>query len=144
PIGNSNQLDVCNSGQPRQGYKDNRAEYFGGPERAQHLASWAQDGVIGLLFGAGEGCQSSYENDVYTDGQPFLKTHAAAFYAAGGLPLTSASGGSSGGSSSSSSSSGGSSSGSSDAGSSSGGSSSGGSGAGRSSGSGSGTPAFTT
>jgi hypothetical protein len=133
PIGNSNQLDVCNSGQPRQGYKDNRAEYFFGPERAQHLASWAQDGVIGLLFGAGEGCQSSYENDVYTDGQPFLKTHAAAFYAAGGLPLTSAG-----------SSSGGSSSGSSGAGSSSGGSSSGSSGAGSSSGSGSGTPAFTT
>ena len=113
PIGNSNQLDVCNSGQARQGYKDNRAEYFFGPESAQHLAAWAQDGVVGLLFGAGEGCQSSYQNDNYTDGQPFLKTHVGAFYAAGGLPLTSGGGaGSSSGTTSSSGSGSGSSSGS--------------------------------
>jgi hypothetical protein len=93
PIGNSNALDVCNAGQPRQGYKDNRPEYFFGAESAQHLASWAQDGVIALLFGAGEGCQSSYENDTYTDGQLFLKSRVASFYAGGGLPLTGGGGG---------------------------------------------------
>jgi hypothetical protein len=100
PIGNSNALDVCNNGQPRQGYKDNRPEYFFGAESAQHLASWAQDGVIALLFGAGAGCQSSYENDTYTDGQLFLKSRVGSFYSAGGLPLAgsgSGGGGSTGG-----------------------------------------------
>jgi hypothetical protein len=100
PIGNSNQLDVCNNGQPSQGYKDNRPEYFFGPSSATHLASWAQDGVIGLLFGAGESCQSSYENDTYTDGQLFLKSRVGTFYASGGLPFTTGGGGSSSGGSS--------------------------------------------
>jgi hypothetical protein len=95
PIGNSNQLDVCNAGQPSQGYKDNRAEYFFGSESAQHLSNWAQAGVVGLLFGAGANCQSSYENDIYTDGQPFLKTHVSTFYANGGLPLATGTGGTS-------------------------------------------------
>jgi hypothetical protein len=90
PLGNSNHLDVCNNGASRQGYKDNRAEYFfaGAPSGdTHHLAAWAQDGVIGLLFGAGAGCQSSFQNDVYSDGQLFMKSRVGAFYARGGLPL---------------------------------------------------------
>jgi hypothetical protein len=90
PLGNSNHLDVCNNGGSRQGYKDNRAEYFfaGAPSGdTRHLVSWAQDGVIGLLFGAGAGCQSSFQNDVYSDGQLFMKSRVGAFYAGGGLPL---------------------------------------------------------
>jgi len=150
PIGNSNMLNVCNNGQPSQGYMDNRPEYFFGSESATHLQSWAQDGVIALLFGAGASCQSSYENDTYTDGQLFLKSRVASFYAGGGLPLTgggsasssrgSSSGGKSGSGSSSGSKSGsGSSSGShSSSGSSS--SSSGGGSASSSSGSSSGSP----
>ncbi len=88
PNGNSNALDVCNQYvMPSQGYKDNRPEYFFGTESAQHLAAWAQDGVIGLLFGPGDYCQSAYLNDVYTDGQLFIKSRVGAFYANGGLPL---------------------------------------------------------
>lgn len=88
PLGNSNMLDVCNDGQPRQGYKDNRPEYFFGTESAQHLSNWAQDGVVALLFGAGADCQSSYENDTYTDGQLFMESRVGAFYKSGGLPLS--------------------------------------------------------
>ena len=44
-------------------------------------------GVIALLFGRGEGGQSSYTNDVYTDGQLFMKSRAGAFLKAGGLAI---------------------------------------------------------
>jgi hypothetical protein len=90
PIGNSNHLDVCNNGGARQGYKDNRAEYFfaGAPSNdTHHLQSFAQAGVIGLLYGAGAGCQSSYANDTYTDGQLFMQSRVGAFYKNGGLPF---------------------------------------------------------
>lgn len=86
PLGNSNHLNVPNTGQPRGGYKDNRPEYFFGGDDS-HLRRFADAGVIGLLFGAGAGGQSMYQNDLYTDGQPFMKTHAGAFLKAGGLPL---------------------------------------------------------
>jgi lysophospholipase L1-like esterase len=43
--------------------------------------------VISLLFGKGADGQSSYENDVDVDGQLFLKTHAGAYVASGGIPL---------------------------------------------------------
>jgi hypothetical protein len=100
PLGNSNHLDVCNNGGAQQGYKDNRPEYFFGTESALHLANWAQDGVVGLLFGAGATCQSSYGNDIYTDGQSFIQSRVGSFYAAGGLPLgSSATGAGSSGSS---------------------------------------------
>lgn len=88
PLGNSNHLDVCNNGGAQQGYKDNRAEYFFGPESTLHLTNWAQDGVVGLLFGAGAGCQSSFGNDIYTDGQSFIQSRVKSFYTAGGLPLS--------------------------------------------------------
>ncbi|HSY24626.1 MAG TPA: hypothetical protein VK841_21015, partial [Polyangiaceae bacterium] len=92
PLGNSNHLDVCNNGGAQQGYKDNRAEYFFGTESALHLANWAQDGVVGLLFGAGASCQSSYGNDIYTDGQSFIQSRVRSFYTAGGLSLGSGAG----------------------------------------------------
>ena len=87
PLGNSNHLNVTNTGQPREGYKDNRPEYFlgdGGIERTQRFAD---AGVIALLFGAGASGVSSYENDQYTDGELFMQSRAAAFFAAGGIPL---------------------------------------------------------
>ncbi|EAU63756.1 hypothetical protein STIAU_2151 [Stigmatella aurantiaca DW4/3-1] len=90
PLGNSNHLNVDNTGDtPRAGYQDNRAEYFFGAGDTAHLAKFASSGVIALLFGRGEGRQSSYTNDLYTDGQLFMKSRAAAFLQAGGLPLPS-------------------------------------------------------
>jgi len=75
PEGNSNQLNVGNGGKPRQGYKDNRAEYFLG-DMGAHIGKFANAGVVGLLFGAGDGVQSTHQTDVYTDGQLYIKTHA--------------------------------------------------------------------
>jgi hypothetical protein len=86
PAGNSNHLDVANNGGARQGYKDNRAEYFFASGTA-HVQKFAQVGVLALLFGAGAGGQSSYQNDTWTDGQLFLKSRVATFYAAGGVAL---------------------------------------------------------
>lgn len=87
PLGNSNHLNAPNNGGPREGYKDNRPEYFFGAGGAAHRVAWADRGVIALLFGAGAGEQSWYDNDVYTDGQLFMKSRAGAFLNAGGLPL---------------------------------------------------------
>lgn len=94
PLGNSNHQNVANSGSSRQGYKDNRPEYFFGNGTA-HIAKFADAGVIGLLFGAGATGQSSYTNDTYTDGQLFMKSRAGAILRAGSVALA---GGSSGGS----------------------------------------------
>lgn len=71
----------------RQGYKDNRPEYFFGTNSRAHLEKFASSGVFGLLFGAGAGGQSSYQNDTYTDGQLFLKSRAGSFLKAGGLTI---------------------------------------------------------
>jgi hypothetical protein len=68
------------------GYKDNRAEYFLGEARAQHLAKFAAAGVIGILFGANTAA-SDQTDDYYGDGQLFLKSRAGALLAAGGFPL---------------------------------------------------------
>jgi hypothetical protein len=88
PLGNSNHLNVDNTrNAPREGYRDNRAEYFFGPNGAAHREKFASSGVIALLFGKGEGRQSSYTNDVYTDGQLFMKSRAGAFLKAGGLAI---------------------------------------------------------
>jgi hypothetical protein len=95
PLGNSNQKNVYNNGNPSEGYKDNRPEYFFASGTA-HLSKFADDGVIALLFGAGAGGQSSYQNDVYSDGQLFMKSRAGAFLKAGGLPLATGSGGGTG------------------------------------------------
>jgi len=87
PLGNSNHLNVYNNGAPREGYRDNRPEYFFGANSRAHLEKFASSGVISLLFGAGAGGQSSYENDHYTDGQPFMQSRAGSFLRAGGLAL---------------------------------------------------------
>jgi hypothetical protein len=86
PLGNSNHRNVANDGSARAGYKDNRPEYFFGNGTA-HMAKFADAGVIGLLFGAGAGGQSSYPNDTYTDGQLFMKSRAGAILSAGGVTL---------------------------------------------------------
>jgi len=88
PLGNSNHLNVSNEGASRQGYKDNRPEYFFGPGRAAHLQRFAASGVIALLFGAGAGGVSSYQNDTFTDGKPFMQSRVGEFFAAGGLAIT--------------------------------------------------------
>jgi hypothetical protein len=86
PIGNSNHLDVDNAGGPREGYRDNRAEYFlgGGIE---NLQLFADAGVMSLMFGPGMWGMSGYENDFYTDGQLYVKTRAKQVYDRGGLDL---------------------------------------------------------
>jgi hypothetical protein len=87
PLGNSNHMNVYNNGNPREGYKDNRPEYFFGTSGAAHRQTFAQDGVIGLFFGPGTGGMSFYTNDVYSDGQLFMKSRAGAFLNAGGLTI---------------------------------------------------------
>jgi len=87
PLGNSNHLNVTNTGKPREGYKDNRPEYFFGTGNTQHLQQFAGAGVIALLFGAGTAGVSSYGNDIYTDGKSFIQSRCASFFANGGLPL---------------------------------------------------------
>jgi hypothetical protein len=87
PIGNSNHLDVYNIGGPREGYRDNRPEYFFGDFGDGHRRTFAQDGVIEMLFGPGAAGMSYFTNDVFTDGELFMKHHAGAFLNAGGLPI---------------------------------------------------------
>jgi hypothetical protein len=87
PLGNSNHLNVPNNGKPREGYKDNRVDFFLGDGSEMHRLLFAQAGVTALLFGAGDGDQSSFTNDIYTDGQLFLKTRAAAYFKGGALVL---------------------------------------------------------
>ncbi len=87
PLGNSNHLNVYNNGNAREGYRDNRPEYFFGANGAIHRRSFAFNGVIGLFFGAGAGGMSWYTNDVYTDGQLFMKSRAGSFLNRGGLPI---------------------------------------------------------
>ena len=55
PLGNSNHLNVANNNGPRQGYKDNRPEYFFGSGTTDHMQKFADVGVIALLFGRGDG-----------------------------------------------------------------------------------------
>lgn len=86
PVGNSNHLDVDNAGGPRQGYRDNRAEYFlgGGIE---NLRLFANAGVMSLMFGPGMWGMSNYENDYYTDGELYVKSRGKRVYERGGLDL---------------------------------------------------------
>jgi MYXO-CTERM domain-containing protein len=85
PFGNS-QLD--------QVHQDNRAEYllqYESPAseaiRAQHLANFANSGVIGFLFGSSDD-DLSPTDDIWKDQKPFLATHVAAVNNAGGFPIT--------------------------------------------------------
>ncbi|QSQ26398.1 carbohydrate binding domain-containing protein [Pyxidicoccus parkwayensis] len=87
PLGNSNHRNINNDGSARAGYKDNRTEYFFGLLGDLHRRKFANSGVIALLFGAGAGGQSSYQNDQGTDGQLLVKGRAGSFLNAGGLTL---------------------------------------------------------
>ncbi|HEU5072822.1 MAG TPA: hypothetical protein VFU02_01585 [Polyangiaceae bacterium] len=86
PLGNSASKNVWNNGNPGEGYKDNRAEYFFAGD-TKHLQKFADAGVIALLFGAGAGGVSSYANDTYTDGKLFMQSRAGSFLNAGGLAI---------------------------------------------------------
>jgi hypothetical protein len=92
PVGNSNHLNIHNSGGARQGYKDNRPEYFFGTGNNAHLEKFANAGVIAMLFGRGATGQSTHTNDTYTDGKLFMQSRAGAFLKAGGLPFGSGGG----------------------------------------------------
>jgi len=87
PLGNSNHLNVANNGGSRQGYKDNRPEYFFANGTA-HMEKFASSGVIAMLFGAGASDQSSYQNDTYSDGQLFMKSRAGNILKAGGVAIS--------------------------------------------------------
>ncbi len=84
PIGNSLSKDICYNGSIGSGYKDNRTEYFFGDGGTAHLQKFVANGMISLLFGAGDGCQSRQEVD-----NNFLKTNVGAFYTKGGMLLPS-------------------------------------------------------
>ena len=54
----------------------------------EHCRKYAEAGTYALLFGRGEGQQSNYVNDVYSDGQLFMKTRVKKnFYDLGGVKL---------------------------------------------------------
>jgi hypothetical protein len=93
PNGNANSLNVDFTGQDRGGYKDNRPEYWFAPDpgggyatAAAHRQKFVDVGVVALWFGAGNGVQTWYTNDTWTDGKLFLKTHAGE-YLKSPLPL---------------------------------------------------------
>jgi hypothetical protein len=87
PLGNTSHRNVHNDGTARAGYRDNRTEYFFGPLGDLHRRKFANSGVIALLFGAGAGGQSSYQNDLEANGQPYIRSRAGAFLQSGGLTL---------------------------------------------------------
>jgi hypothetical protein len=87
PVGNSNHLNVYNNGGARQGYKDNRPEYFFANNAAAHRQKFASAGVIGVYFGPGTGGMSYHTNDVFTDGQLFMRSRAGVFLSAGGIAI---------------------------------------------------------
>lgn len=86
-LGNEYSLNVANTGNPREGYKDNRVEYFLGADSTGHLAKFADCGVIGLLFGRGSSDQANYLNDEDANGALVMKARAGAFYQKGGMAL---------------------------------------------------------
>ena len=88
-------------------WQDNRPEYFLNPATGRaHLAEWANLGVLGIMWGAGEGSQSHYDdasNDGITNPAPingnnaissypdddggYLRLHLSNYYASSPLPL---------------------------------------------------------
>lgn len=77
PLGNSNSPNTC-----AMGYKDNRTEYFFGPNSQAHLQKVVDVGVISLLFGEGASCQTTR----MTDGD-YLRLNARTYLAGSGIPL---------------------------------------------------------
>jgi hypothetical protein len=106
PLGNSQHRNVPYDGTARSGYKDNKAEYMFQVEmpasmaiRDQHLANFANAGVISVLFGSSDDGDTP-STDLWKDNMPFLKTHVALVNNGGGFAIASAGSGSSSASSS--------------------------------------------
>ncbi len=93
PIGNSQHRNVAYDGTAKSGYQDNRVEYLFQYEspastaiRDQHLANFANAGVMGILFGFSNDGDSAW-TDVWKDNKPFLMTHVAAVGNGSGLAI---------------------------------------------------------
>ncbi len=86
PLGNSHHLNVSNNGGPREGYRDNRTEYFFA-NGTSHMRKFADAGAIALLFGPGTGGQSYYTNDYDANGELFMKSRAGSILNDGGLSI---------------------------------------------------------
>jgi len=87
PVGNSNHLNVDNTGQPRGGYRDNRVEWIFGTSGAEHRRALVRAGVAMLLCGLAASTQASVTNDYDSEGNLFMRTYAGAFLGSGGLSL---------------------------------------------------------
>jgi hypothetical protein len=86
-LGNKYHLNVPNNGNPREGYKDNRVEYFLGDNSNDNIEKFADCGVIALLFGIGASGQANFQNDVDDNGNLYMKTRASKFFGRGGMIL---------------------------------------------------------
>jgi MYXO-CTERM domain-containing protein len=93
PLGNSQHRNVAYDGTARSGYKDNKVEYLFQYEspastaiRDQHLANFANAGVVAMLFGNSDDGDTPW-TDLWTDNQPFFKTHVAAVNNNGGFVI---------------------------------------------------------
>jgi hypothetical protein len=93
PLGNSQHRNVAYDGTAKSGYQDNRAEYllqYESPAstaiRDQHLANFANAGVMGILFGFSNDGDTAW-TDIWKDNQPFLVTHVAAVGNGSGFPI---------------------------------------------------------
>lgn len=67
-----------------------RAEYFFGDHGLGlcHFKKYAESGVYALFFGRGERTQANYLNDVYFDGNLFIKSRVKKnYYHFGGISL---------------------------------------------------------
>jgi hypothetical protein len=87
PLGNKFHLNVDNNGNAREGYKDNRVEYFLEDTSLDNMAKFADCGVVGLLYGAGASFQATNINDYDENGNLYMKSKASIFYSRGGMNL---------------------------------------------------------
>lgn len=88
-LGNKDHLNVTNTAafNPREGYKDNKVEYFLDSNDTSHIAKFADSGVIGLLFGRGASDQSTYLNDYDANGNLYMQARGKAYYDRGDMIL---------------------------------------------------------
>ena len=77
PVGNSTLSDTCDQASGTGHYRDNVVEYF-----LAHPSELTAAGLVGVLFGAGNACQTS----PYNDGG-VLRRLAAAYYSGGAAAL---------------------------------------------------------